>query len=526
MSGDAGLAQIAKHFGKEEAVKVWREASATEEAGDIEAAIKLYRRAFKMWDALDSTFDENGLPLKVRAEAEEAGIDCARFLGSEMDVEPPPRFSVDQKGQWLAHLKEHGYCVLADVADTQAIEKAMSLLWDFLEDIPQTEVKRDDASTWETSLTSPGGDIILLRNWIPSQANGIIGSHGFGQSAFSWHTRQLPKVKDAFAVIWDECGNVFRPWSRRPEWRTDGGWWHVDQNFFLPGKDGRVCVQGLVTYTDATPATGGLCVIPGSHKQHKEICERSRADKLMKDFVLVQPGDPVLESGGRLVCAKRGDLLLWDSRCVHCNTPGVKHDGEALSMDVDRLLRVVGYVCMTPASWASAEILDQRKHAYLNNETVDHWPHEFHGTCATCLWPPPKSWHATSEEHKRMIIGDIATLLSEVAGDSCETDTILSPGIQDDVDMERFRVIGSPTSDSMSSFKELDAYLALHSFLGSSDSATAVDYNRCGAIAAADLNASRFPHLYRWHSHISHLLAKFGLFDMWGSRIEDVQVAN
>ena len=43
----------------------------------------------------------------------------------------------------------------------------------------------------------------------------------------------------------------------------------------------------------------------------------------MGDFVPVPLDDPVLAGGARLVCAQPGDLVLWDSRTVHCNTPAL-----------------------------------------------------------------------------------------------------------------------------------------------------------------------------------------------------------
>ncbi len=126
-------------------------------------------------------------------------------------------------------------------------------------------------------------------------------------------------------IVSFDAGNVFRPWRFDPTWLTDGGWWHVDQNC-LRGKirQGKVCVQGLVTYYDATEETGGLCVIPGSHKHHTELCERSAMAKGLFDFVPIAVDDPVVQSSERiLVCAKAGDLILWDSRTVHCNTPAL-----------------------------------------------------------------------------------------------------------------------------------------------------------------------------------------------------------
>jgi len=419
--------KIASHFGQQEsdAVASFRDAVAKENAGDLAGAIQRYRRAYRLWPALDSGEDETGLPSGVRAAVQAAGLDC-KSLGLEMkpiDTEASPRFSVDATDQWLAHLDEHGYCVLADVAEFDAVMQAKSLMWDYLEGVPNTQVRRNDVSTWGVK-----GD------WLPSVGNGIVGCPSFAHSAFCWHTRLLPLVQKAFAAIWDtddlivsfDSGNVFRPWVHHPEWKTGGSWWHVDQNSFLPGKDGRVCVQALVTFTDATPRTGGLCVIPGSHAQHTEVCERAYGSELPRDFVPVQAGDPALSSGmGRLVCAKAGDLLLWDSRCVHCNTPGsieetsttessdsVSLGSRPLAEPQAELLRVAGYVCMTPSAWASNDVLVARKEAFIHNIGTNHWPHEHHRDEA----PPRRqlnNWEDITGVQRRMIVGSTSPLLCE-----------------------------------------------------------------------------------------------------------------
>jgi hypothetical protein len=405
------LASIAKLLGKEEAFSIFIEALATEEAGDCNSAIQLYKRAFKMWDALQTSMDEGGLPTAVRREAEAAGIDCCRMCEDvSMSTDESRRFDIDATDEWMAYLKENGYCVLAGAADAKAVAEAKVLLWEFLESAPGSQVKRDDASTWDAG-------------WLPNVSNGILGVHGVGQSPFCWHTRLLPKVRRAFEAIWDckdviasfDGGNVFRPWASKPEWRTDGGWWHVDQNAFLGNQDGFTCVQGLLTFTDATPATGGLCVIPGSHNHHKDVCTRAYAHILSGHNVPVPPGDPVLGSGAQLVCARAGDLVLWDSRCVHCNTPG-SPDANSDSADHDsalnnQLLRVVAYVCMTPASWASSDVLAQRKQGFLTNQTTDHLPHEWHGGDQTFSWPPLNTWEDTSLVQKHLIVGASSALL-------------------------------------------------------------------------------------------------------------------
>ena len=110
-------------------------------------------------------------------------------------------------------------------------------------------------------------------------------------------------------------------------WLTDGGWYHVDQNALRPGRQGKVCVQGLVTLCDADETTGGLVVVPGSHKHHDAMCARSKIAKSVGDFLPVPADDPVMIGGDSpgpcLVCARAGDLIVWDSRTVHCNTPSL-----------------------------------------------------------------------------------------------------------------------------------------------------------------------------------------------------------
>merc|ERR1711865_678848 len=119
-------------------------------------------------------------------------------------------------------LKENGYCVLTGAADAKAVEQADALLWDFLESHPASQAKHEDPTTWDDA-------------WLPNTSNGILGIHGFGQSAFCWHARLLPKVRQAFEMVWSckdviasfDGGNMFRPWRSKPERRTAGGWWHV-----------------------------------------------------------------------------------------------------------------------------------------------------------------------------------------------------------------------------------------------------------------------------------------------------------
>jgi len=224
-------------------------------------------------------------------------------------------------------------------------------------------------------------------------------------------------VQRAFATIWGDDqllasfdgANIFRPWHRSKQAeileKTGGSWFHVDQGTTKPGLN---CVQGLVSYMDATPATGGLCVIDGSHKKFADFLKYAATSE--KDFVLVPRGDPLLNQGFKLVTCRAGDLLLWDSRCIHCNTAALVRPTSPST----ELLRFVTYVCMTPRRKATAEVLRLRCLAATQGVTTSHWPHEFHpvkkdfappGAGLDPLAAPVKAALMAMPKQKRNLIG-------------------------------------------------------------------------------------------------------------------------
>jgi len=71
----------------------------------------------------------------------------------------------------------------------------------------------------------------------------------------------------------------------------------------------------------------------------------------------------------------------------------------------------------------------------------------------------------------------------------------------------------------MAPLQELNAYLADNSFLGSQTGVTLEDYKQCKEIKAGSFDADSLPHLARWHSHVSHLLAKYPTVDYRGVAI-------
>ena len=179
----------------------------------------------------------------------------------------PPKFAADDPAL-LEYLETYGYAVVGSVANSQQVARAHDDFWEFHEGIGTldgaTQVLRRDSETW-------GND------FLPHPATGIITGYGFGQSRFCWNLRTLQAVPKVFSKIWGtddlvtsfDGGAAFRPWSADDtEWKTQGGWWHCDQNATRPGRSGKVCVQGLVQLTPANEWTGGASPSPRAHAHH------------------------------------------------------------------------------------------------------------------------------------------------------------------------------------------------------------------------------------------------------------------
>jgi hypothetical protein len=73
-------------------------------------------------------------------------------MNSQIDyIIPAPRFSVtndETLNAGLAYLNEHGYAVISDIMNQDEININKDLLWKFLENFPDSTIRRDDPETW------------------------------------------------------------------------------------------------------------------------------------------------------------------------------------------------------------------------------------------------------------------------------------------------------------------------------------------------------------------------------------------
>ena len=66
-----------------------------------------------------------------------------------------------------------------------------------------------------------------------------------------------------------------------------------------------------------------------------------------------------------------GDMLLWDSRTIHCSSPGDNSDA------VPDLIRAASLVCMMPKSRSNDKVIAKRRAAVANRTSTNNWSDRF-----------------------------------------------------------------------------------------------------------------------------------------------------
>eukprot|EP01084_Bolivina_argentea_P119035 211116_1 len=305
------------------------------------------------------------------------------------------------------YLQKHGYVVIKNILDIKQITTARNLLWEFLNRIGWD---KNYYQTWRFGENEGESSI------------GIFRGHGISQSKLQWYIRKNKKVINTFAKLWNVKSNelitafescvLFRPWyidESTMYWKTSSSWYHIDQN--VKRKPQFECIQAYVTLYDQNEYTGSTVVIPNSHLLTQKNLNLKISPFEDADFIYIPKDNILLNMEKILICSKPGDMILWDSRTVHCNSPSLKtvkemqkHYGqkqivietnsnkqlnilnELLDIFEDKkedeinkidLLRAVCLVCMTPKCKANKSVLVQRINGYINQYALSHWPHEF-----------------------------------------------------------------------------------------------------------------------------------------------------
>ena len=284
---------------------------------------------------------------------------------------------------------EIGFCVVPGVLGKEEVGKALQLFWDFME--CSSKVKKGSVVVdWEDDDA-----------WPETLEGGILPFYGAGQCSAMWYIRGLASVRECFETFWMSRGDhltegLLTSFDAFLIWRTgkvtERGWFHVDQN--PREKPGFENVQGLVNLARVTEDTGGNVLIPKSHHlfpQHYLTNERysKKLDEVAgDDWMEIDGNDSVIFDtrkrenselcGPVMLELLEGDVLLWDSRIVHCSNSGLQAAGRSGGGGGGggggaSITRAAALVTMYPKDRVSEEVRRERGRFLSAGCTGSHW---------------------------------------------------------------------------------------------------------------------------------------------------------
>mmetsp|Transcript_5345 Transcript_5345/g.9582 ORF Transcript_5345/g.9582 Transcript_5345/m.9582 type:complete len:354 (-) Transcript_5345:115-1176(-) len=268
-----------------------------------------------------------------------------------------------------AALEEHGAVIFEDAATVDELKSGEALFWEWLQNNTPAKIDKDKPESFQDHKW----------NQLCFPKNGVCSKFGIGQSEFMWHCRLLPGVRGAFESVWgtkdlitsfDGWGAYRNPWYQggNKSWITSGGWFHIDQSFH--NDPGLTSYQAILNFYPATASTGSTVLVLGSHKEFKGVFKGERYIKRVRqntvDYVKVtRPEDyGKYLTRARQAVLKPGDLLMWDSRVIHC-AQGIDYNAGVSAVmpgrESEPLARLVSYITMVPRDHSSHRKVNKRK---------------------------------------------------------------------------------------------------------------------------------------------------------------------
>ncbi len=306
-----------------------------------------------------------------------------------------------------SHLQNEGFVVITKALSLEDCNHGLKLVWDYLEAASAAENhlrgNRSNARRKENNINMPiqrcdPSTYATDANFPRTVEGGILPFYGSGMSSFMWFIRSHPSVQKVFGLIHntpvDELASSLDgiiAWLHPP---SDKGWFHIDQNPII--KPNFESVQGLVNLLPVSRKTGGNVLVEKSQllyphhyiegvNKHAGLFYEERLKEINgDDWLEVDPHDRELLDPSKIISCLLGpgDILIWDSRLVHCSHPPKENENlqsiegtdEYSELDERKgLLRTAGLVNMIPKSKVSSEVRNRRINSVNICRTLTHW---------------------------------------------------------------------------------------------------------------------------------------------------------
>lgn len=266
-------------------------------------------------------------------------------------------------------IEHYGVAVVPNILTEMECHEIITRANQWLEDKPKNEqdkVKVNDKGTWKN-----------ISKVFYANHGGLMQYFNVGQAQFVWDVRQNPKVKNIFESIWqtedlivsfDGCNITPPPEITNRGWQSSNKHWlHTDQG---NDKIGLKSIQGLANLESVDVGDATLCVLRSSNKYHEEFFATNNKQS-KGDWYKLDDKDAEWflnkDCAPYGIKAKKGDMILWDSRTIHMGLSPSKH-----RLNKEKW-RYVIYVCMFPRQSMKEKDLNKRRKYFEDGRMTNHW---------------------------------------------------------------------------------------------------------------------------------------------------------
>jgi hypothetical protein len=336
--------------------------------------------------ALSSAADDRQSPMKKKPTRTGAADDdeAAAAEATQGYRLPPPQYARSAyvavaPDDVLHMLLRYGVAVVPNVLSRERAAEVHAGLMGALEGA-FPGFGRDAPETWRLLRDNGAKHAMLLQN------------HGLGWCQAAVDVRQDPAVAEQFAALWSaraRCANAagaampiivtkeqmlasgdgvsvyLNVEGERGGFHREGReWLHWDR----APNDKRWSVQGFVNLLPTSEHGAAFQCLVKSHRYQAEFAERfQRTDQRFNLLRSQAEADfYVRDKGCHHICvgASVGDLVLWDSRAIHC--------GRAASRNAALLQRAVIYVSMQPKRLSTPRDIELKRRAHKQLRSTTH----------------------------------------------------------------------------------------------------------------------------------------------------------
>ena len=254
-------------------------------------------------------------------------------------------------------LQEIGYCTLPGILNDAECQDALETIWDFMEDITNTRVKREDSSTWYPKHPHE----MMSDPWPTDDASttdaswDFVATHGAGfLLGRQIHERLAHRIYTPLCETRElYCSKEGFLFARRPSRERNGDSW-----------------------SEPFVQQGSVSSKPNTTPLYRSAVFLSELDK-REDHVSISP----LNGAQEYLTLTRGDVLLWRSDLIL----RIKRDCSCCTNDSNNVnginssngILACAFVAMEPASSTPTSVLKKQKMAaYKERRTGNCQPNE------------------------------------------------------------------------------------------------------------------------------------------------------